>query len=297
MLVLYETQQGGGIPAATGLGGVVPQWADEDLFQLQTKLVEAIKGHDFNLAVNVAQSRQLADMCLGNIKKFGRSLVALKHGDFATAARQLGISNRKKSPLNSKDISGRWLELQYGWLPSLSDTYEAAKAYEVLTQERKLRISAKTERREKIDRSVAPDNYQYPGVSKIRGNVVCELKEVPSAGRTLGLMDPLSVAWEIVPYSFVIDWFLPVGSYLSNLAILPSLTGRFCQTTMVKTECKFASGIGDYAGKSRASLQINMQRSVFEDFPPALPPFTNSLKTAIHGRRIFNAAALVHQLL
>ena len=32
-----------------------------------------------------------------------------------------------------------------------------------------------------------------------------------------GLLNPLSVAWELVPYSFVADWFLPVGSYLNNL--------------------------------------------------------------------------------
>lgn len=33
----------------------------------------------------------------------------------------------------------------------------------------------------------------------------------------LGLTNPAEVAWEVVPFSFVIDWFIPVGNFLSSL--------------------------------------------------------------------------------
>jgi hypothetical protein len=32
-----------------------------------------------------------------------------------------------------------------------------------------------------------------------------------------GLLDPLAVAWELVPLSFVVDWFINVGSFLDSL--------------------------------------------------------------------------------
>lgn len=32
-----------------------------------------------------------------------------------------------------------------------------------------------------------------------------------------GLLNPLEVIWELVPLSFVADWFLPIGDYLSAL--------------------------------------------------------------------------------
>lgn len=32
----------------------------------------------------------------------------------------------------------------------------------------------------------------------------------------LGLLNPFSLAWELVPWSFVVDWFLPIGSVLSS---------------------------------------------------------------------------------
>jgi hypothetical protein len=33
----------------------------------------------------------------------------------------------------------------------------------------------------------------------------------------LGLLNPAEVIWELVPFSFVADWFLPIGDYLSAL--------------------------------------------------------------------------------
>jgi hypothetical protein len=33
----------------------------------------------------------------------------------------------------------------------------------------------------------------------------------------LGILNPVSIAWELVPLSFVVDWFLPVGKFLQNV--------------------------------------------------------------------------------
>jgi hypothetical protein len=33
----------------------------------------------------------------------------------------------------------------------------------------------------------------------------------------LGLTNPLNVAWELVPFSFVVDWFIPIGSFFDGL--------------------------------------------------------------------------------
>jgi hypothetical protein len=34
---------------------------------------------------------------------------------------------------------------------------------------------------------------------------------------SLGLTNPALVAWELVPFSFVVDWALPIGDWLSSL--------------------------------------------------------------------------------
>jgi hypothetical protein len=33
----------------------------------------------------------------------------------------------------------------------------------------------------------------------------------------MGITNPVELAWEELPYSFVADWFLPIGDYLGNL--------------------------------------------------------------------------------
>jgi len=34
---------------------------------------------------------------------------------------------------------------------------------------------------------------------------------------SLGILNPVALAWERLPYSFVADWFVPIGTYLGNL--------------------------------------------------------------------------------
>lgn len=50
--------------------------------------------------------------------------------------------------------------------------------------------------------------------------------------KRLGLLNPLAVLWELVPLSFVLDWFVPVGRYLSSLDAMAgtSLLGRTLST-------------------------------------------------------------------
>lgn len=275
----------------------------------QERLVAAVRGHGFNLAVNAAQSRQLIDMVVSNLGKLGRSILALKRGDFATAARQLGASPRTTT-LKPSDISGRWLELQYGWLPSLSDAFEAAKAYEFITKDERsstIRVGAKAE--------IIGEASANPGLVSCKEKWVqrvsyrYELFEKLDAPRSLGLMNPLSVAWEIIPYSFVVDWFLPIGSYLDNLAILPHLKGRWTKT-MSTVSSEHGQDVwvaplpGFYLGYPKQISAVQMlytdvkrglmsQRTTGTDaIPVAFPKFDSS---GLHGKRIWNALALAYQ--
>jgi hypothetical protein len=37
------------------------------------------------------------------------------------------------------------------------------------------------------------------------------------------LINPLSIGWEVIPYSFVVDWFAPIGNTLSSLTATAGL--------------------------------------------------------------------------
>jgi hypothetical protein len=121
------------------------------------------------------------------------------------------------------------------------------------------------------------------------------MEEELSFGRSLGLTDPLSVVWEIIPYSFVVDWFLPVGTYLENLNVIPKLKGKFLTTLYQRTECAFTSATSPvWRGARRQSLQIKVRRVVSTGLTTQLPTFVNPID-ALSPKRIANAISLCHQ--
>ncbi len=276
--------------------------ANEDL-QLQSKLLQKVKGHNFNLAVNVAQSGQLVDMVAFNLRRFGTAALALRHGDFATAARQLGV-NKRQSRLKTSDLSGRWLELQYGWLPALSDTFEAAKAFESISSgPRKAIINVGLRKAGMFNGSPSPSFYTAEYNETADKYLKYEMYEEMSVPRSLGLEDPLTIAWELVPYSFVVDWFLPIGSYLENLMAIPSLKGRFLTTTVRRWSgvkwtgpypAAFAPGraysVADWPRQSYN--RVSMTREYSSSLTVPRPEF--NLAGSLYGKRIYNAVGLAY---
>lgn len=274
---------------------------NNDILTLYSRLSEAVKGHSFNLAVAAAEGSKTVSMVTKAVTDIGGALLDLKRGKFESAARRFGVS-RRSSHLSEKDVAGRWLELQYGWKPLLSDIYESAKAYEALTSPpRKNRISVSIRKSTPWDSSASPSLFSFKGVIEERSRIIYEMTETLSAPRSLGLTDPLSVAWELVPYSFVVDWFVPIGSYLENLNTIPSLQGRFLRTN-TKRFSSAAVWANVFSGYSfprypQANYSFySMSRTPLVSLAVPKPQF-ESFSEAMSPSRIWNSIALVTQRL
>ncbi len=285
------------------------------------KLLTKIKGHDFDLGVELGQMRQTVSLLSGNLGKLGRAAVALKRGDFVSAARQLGARSRSTN-LKGNDISGRWLELQYGWLPLLSSSFEAAKAFESMSNgPRRTTFEASVSTtRTSNELSLSPGNFSAKCQGKLTRRLKYEMYEEMSAPRQLGLADPASILWELTPWSFVVDWFVPIGSYLDNLNQIPHLLGRWLITDMVQyaeqvPTWKWIStahqSTGPLPGEPSGVLVRGSTISVvswpnprvsavkinrtFSSSPPSVPFPGIKASGAIHGNRLWNAIALAYQ--
>lgn len=106
--------------------------SSNDRLGVLNKLIAKVKGHSFNAGVNIAQAHQVANTVVSTLGSLGRAFMALRKGDVATAARQFDVTPNARV-LRTKSVTGRWLELQYGWLPTISDAYEACKAFEAIS--------------------------------------------------------------------------------------------------------------------------------------------------------------------
>jgi len=220
-----------------------------------------------NIADLYRTRAETVDMISDNVIALANSYRSLRRGDFRRAARFLKVHPR--NPV-SKDIAGRWLELQYGWLPLLSDVYNLC--------EDKPTISGWKRVHRVVDRSIP--EYVSMETDAIAYTVTrCELHNRCTVGAFLtvkdsavrrgseyGLTNPALLAWEAIPFSFVVDWFLPVGSYLEALTALEGLEVSEASVTTTAT-VKFT-----VVGKRG-------KRATEQDYPVFKPSVTVGEKT------------------
>jgi len=290
-------------------------WTSNDQLKLLEKLLMKVKSHDFNLGVNLGQMHQTVDLLATNLRKLGMAALLLKRGHFADAARQLGAKPRG-TRLKTTDISGRWLEMQYGWLPLLGDSFEAAKAFEAISEGPRSQIFKVSRKVKGVGNgSQSPSYRDIPYEWSVRRQIIYEASEEMGFARQLGLLDPLSVAWELTPWSFLIDWFIPIGSYLDLVNAIPTLKGRFLTTEVKqwKTSRNMPPAVlpllirsietprvpffENITGISLVPMVQGRKVEMTRTFDTSLSvPFPSmGLSGAIHGRRFWNAVSLAQQ--
>lgn len=274
-------------------------FGNNDTIELLGKLANAARGHQFNLGVAVGEGKESVQLVLSTLSRFHQGIRALKKGDLAKCARALGVQPPRKrknlgnSLLTTKDVSGLWLEMQYGWRPLIQDVYESHKAFVELTQApRKTRFHVSHSVKAQYAQSNSYARWDNP--SSCSRRVTCELVEELGAGRSLGLLNPASVAWELVPFSFVADWFTPIGDYLDALSIIPHLNARVMYTERMRYTCNIVGLSVPYYGATSRGTATRCSRGLLAPTVP-MPQFI-PLGDVYSPGRLKNSVALLHQL-
>lgn len=180
-----------------------------------------------NLGVMFAEARKTSDFILGRAMKIEKAFRAFKRGRFREVADSLGISKRT--------VHKTWLEYKYAVIPLMLDAKGAAELFKQQFMGRPTRFTVKTTARyAKQDGRIVTFPYGS-GTGKytitadltytVKIKVWCEISNIHlSAFQQLGLTNPALIAWELVPFSFVFDWFISVGSWLEGLTALQGVT-------------------------------------------------------------------------
>lgn len=145
-----------------------------------------------------------------------------------------------------KDLAGDYLNLQFGWLPTVAD----AKALYATIRDIKKKLDELVKRQDELFKShyteyvdvdiegyygqnaytdyleVKHDKvkvkmtaslhfrYKIPGIDDLRGKLPLWKAYLDA----LGFNNPLRTIWERVPFSFIVDWFIPVGDFLEQFS-------------------------------------------------------------------------------
>jgi hypothetical protein len=245
-------------------------------------------------------------------------MVDLKRGNIALAADALGIRVSKRANARykrefrkhqPKAVANGWLELQYGWRPLLNDIFGAAELLALSNLDKLIRgrVSAlHTVQRSFLFTSLDGNvpRTELTTVEYTR-KYVCYFSarnELLSGLASMGITNPALIAWELLPYSFVADWFIPIGNWISTFdATLGLDFEKGSVTTFRKTlqnQMWTAVDIRDpYQSKSGYAqakcTYVSVDRTTLTSFPGnALPEFKNPVSI----EHAANAIALLVQL-
>lgn len=191
-----------------------------------TKALSKLKNQKVNLAQAFAEREQTVHLVRDTLAGLTHAAVSLRKKDLRGIAEGLKLRGKVKMP-RGQNFHNRWLELQYGWKPLYSDVYGAVQALHQKDQEDLRRYSCTVtgkakEHVESWDSQLRNYCYRatrhYIGTDGVFVRLDYYLANPFSASLSaLGITNPLTVAWEITPWSFVWDWFNPIGGYLNAL--------------------------------------------------------------------------------
>lgn len=263
-------------------------WTASDDSYIIGKLVRAIKAYDFNAAVTAAESTQTLAHLTSTANRLSEGFGFLLRGE---AQKALVAWGKRPIRIHATSLSGAWLELQYAWRPLIGDTFNAAEA---LAYHLGVPFAQKY-RAGGVRRSSDP---MWEGERRMSRNIIAIVTEdIPLMQRS-GLLDPELIAWELLPYSFVADWFIPIGDWLETRALISKLRhATFVDSRLDVTNVRGIGNTGIYtqANPSFVYNSGSFNRTV-SSVPPSLPlPRFTPLSQLASWSHAVTAVSLVMQ--
>jgi len=202
-------------------------------------------------SVALAEYRQAAGMVGSRLVQLTKFARAVKRLDFHTAATYLSLSpntsysdvsrQMKKRWRKDKDLAGVWLEVHFGWEPMVKDIYDALEVAVNPVKDKPIkgRATGPLVRDQLINRPVGSANYvdlrqckvQYLADLRVTNPNLAQLSQ-------WGITNPLSLVWELIPFSFVVDWFVNVSQLIGTFDDWFGVSLTNSSTTVYNT-CNF----------------------------------------------------------
>lgn len=203
-------------------------------------------GQTLNLAMTAKDLVDANKMACDWFKRMTRAAPFLRKKRFGDAYRAF-FGNKSVS----KNAANTWLEFQFGVLPTKQAVQEAYTAYansqipgrsvQVDGVPSCLRLMARS-RSEYVPEDDDEFWTQPRGSKVVRYQAIRYLSKEDISG-ALYRFNPLEVAWDMTPWSFAVDWFIPVGDWLKQFGYLPTTHCDGCDTISQLTK---VNGVGTY---------------------------------------------------
>lgn len=260
--------------------------------------------------VTVAEGKETIGHLKNSAIKLFNLARALRKGKFSQLAPKTWrryLKAKKKVP--STDVADffadAWLEIRYAWIPIMLDA-EAAVA--VLKSEHKLAArqtfrgfdqSSLTKSKEVVfdtSQGTLRGSVDAKCTTRARAGCLCQAKVSNGLSHELGLLNFGTLVWEMIPFSFVVDWFIDVSGWIdtfnanAHYEILASWL-----TVEESIEANFTiDSINGVPMKSPLTFEVTRSKRTRTTGVGTSGP---SINLSLNGYRLVDAVALLRKLL
>lgn len=226
-----------------------------------------------NLAQDIGEIGETIRMAEKTFRRIHNANHALRTGRYGDAISALWTGNdrvmrdRKDIKLvtkgwrtvksQAKALADNWLELQYGWKPLLADLHDsiekvsrfAQQSGDIPIYQAKARSKTKSTSTWTATSAYSPTGQQVKGTILVDQTDVYGVRwKVADAHKAFlaqtGFTNPINLIWELLPYSFVVDWALPIGPWLESFTAFQGL--------------EFLDGFYTQFAKENTTLPVNV---------------------------------------
>jgi hypothetical protein len=255
----YTVTSTGAVPSLdwglAGFGNIAVPDSQSSWDEALQKAYAELNGRCMQLLVEIAEARKTLDLIRDGCERTIRLASAPSMVRRLTAKQVRSLRKTRKVPPEkvlrqwgrktaglAKGSSSTWLKWRYGVQPLVYGVQDAQKALiELINQKaNQLQTGRGTSSWEFSNKVLTPGqnlNQWITGCTqgwvksflltktvRYRAGVVA--KQGISANRTVGtdLLSVPSAVYELIPYSWMVDWFVNIGTWLDSLAIVPHQT-------------------------------------------------------------------------
>jgi len=174
-------------------------------------------GETGDIGTFLAECQEAFEMVGGRAAQLTTAYRNLRSGDFRKFCRGLRVRPRdhhsRTKWTRPRDASAIWLEYWFGWAPAVGDIFGA---YEVLCQDlpysRVIGSATRPIHRHSLTSGLG--TYPFSRLDQFDGKVSVKIKTDAKVTNPnvfllnrLGLTNPAYVAWAVMPWSFIVNWF------------------------------------------------------------------------------------------
>lgn len=200
--------------------GGIPDWAQPAYNKCYARFKEEAFGKaEAELGMMAATWKQGTGMITKRLNTLYNAATSLKQGDFERFLQSLRLKplkkHRGKVRATADEVSSLWLEYWFGWSPLLADIHATA---EIMCQPLPYGpVRARAKAYDTFKQETA--DMVYDNWTEVKHQIIADvILENPNLYllNQVGLANPATVIWDKIPFSFVVDWFFDVTSYLES---------------------------------------------------------------------------------